>query len=258
MKDLTVRIQRFDPDKDKEPYFRTYTVKVNDGARVLHVLHAIHDTLDPTLSYRYSCASGQCGSLCGAGERRAGAGLHGGGKGQEHDRADQPPGEKGPRLRPPAKTGADRLVPAEEGDRPPQKAGHRHDQAPPGLHRMPLLPLGLPGRGRDEIPRPDRDAAGDAARPRPPRQRRPDNRRGPGRPLHLHQLPGLLEGLPQGDRDPRKSDRETPGLGQQAGLHPAPAPRGRGAHQGNRTERPPDRGIVPRAGARGHRARTAR
>jgi len=35
---------------------------VNEGARVLHVLHAIHDTLDPTLSYRHSCASGQCGS----------------------------------------------------------------------------------------------------------------------------------------------------------------------------------------------------
>ena len=53
---------RFDPDKDKEPYFQRFTVKVNDGARVLHVLHTIHDTLDPTLSYRYSCASGQCGS----------------------------------------------------------------------------------------------------------------------------------------------------------------------------------------------------
>jgi fumarate reductase (CoM/CoB) subunit B len=62
MKDLTVTIKRFDPDKDKEPYFQTFTVKVNDGARVLHVLHAIHDTLDPTLSYRYSCAAGQCGS----------------------------------------------------------------------------------------------------------------------------------------------------------------------------------------------------
>ena len=62
MKDLTVTIQRFDPDRDKEPYFQTFTVKVNDGARVLHVLHAIHDTIDPTLSYRYSCASGQCGS----------------------------------------------------------------------------------------------------------------------------------------------------------------------------------------------------
>lgn len=62
MKDLTFTIKRFDPDRDAEPYFRTYTVKVNDGARVLHVLHAIHDTIDPTLSYRYSCASGQCGS----------------------------------------------------------------------------------------------------------------------------------------------------------------------------------------------------
>lgn len=62
MKDLTVRVRRFDPAKDHDPHFETYTVKVNDGARVLHVLHAIHDTIDPTLSYRYSCASGQCGS----------------------------------------------------------------------------------------------------------------------------------------------------------------------------------------------------
>ena len=62
MKDLTVWIRRFDPDKDDESHLETYTVKVNDGARVLHVLHAIHDTIDPTLSYRYSCASGQCGS----------------------------------------------------------------------------------------------------------------------------------------------------------------------------------------------------
>ncbi len=62
MKELTVRVRRFDPDCDREPYFRTYIVQVNEGARVLHVLHAIHDTIDPTLSYRYSCASGQCGS----------------------------------------------------------------------------------------------------------------------------------------------------------------------------------------------------
>jgi len=62
MKTLTVRILRFDPDTDNESHYETYTVNVNDGARVLHVLHAIHDELDPTLSYRYSCASGQCGS----------------------------------------------------------------------------------------------------------------------------------------------------------------------------------------------------
>lgn len=62
MKEYTVRIRRFDPEKDKESHLEMYTVKVNDGARVLNVLHAIHDTIDPTLSYRYSCASGQCGS----------------------------------------------------------------------------------------------------------------------------------------------------------------------------------------------------
>ena len=62
MKELTIRILRFDPEKDTESHWQTYTVKVNNGARVLHVLHAIHDTIDPTLAYRYSCGSGQCGS----------------------------------------------------------------------------------------------------------------------------------------------------------------------------------------------------
>ena len=36
MKDLTVRIRRFDPACDTEPYIETYTVQVNEGARVLH------------------------------------------------------------------------------------------------------------------------------------------------------------------------------------------------------------------------------
>ncbi len=62
MKDITARVYRFDPEKDSEAHFDTFTVSVNEGARVLHVLHAIHDTQDPTLSYRYSCGSGQCGS----------------------------------------------------------------------------------------------------------------------------------------------------------------------------------------------------
>ena len=62
MKELTVRVRRSDPAKDEASHLETYTVQVNDGARVLHLLHAIHDTLDPSLSYRHSCASGQCGS----------------------------------------------------------------------------------------------------------------------------------------------------------------------------------------------------
>ena len=62
MKELRVTILRFDPKKDPAPHAETYTVKVNEGARVLHVLHTIHDEIDPTLSYRYCCGSGQCGS----------------------------------------------------------------------------------------------------------------------------------------------------------------------------------------------------
>jgi fumarate reductase (CoM/CoB) subunit B len=62
MKELNVTIQRFNPKTDPQPHFESYIVQVNEGARVLHVLHAIHDTIDPTLTYRYCCGSGQCGS----------------------------------------------------------------------------------------------------------------------------------------------------------------------------------------------------
>jgi fumarate reductase (CoM/CoB) subunit B len=62
MKAITVKVSRFDPEKDQEPHLESYTVQVNDGARVLHVLHAIRDETDATLAYRYCCASGQCGS----------------------------------------------------------------------------------------------------------------------------------------------------------------------------------------------------
>jgi fumarate reductase (CoM/CoB) subunit B len=62
MKEITVHVSRSDPACEHAPRLETYTVRVNDGARVLHVLHAIHDEIDPTLAYRYCCGSGQCGS----------------------------------------------------------------------------------------------------------------------------------------------------------------------------------------------------
>ena len=46
----------------KNPISKHYHVNVQEGARVLHVLHAIHDETDPTLTYRYCCGTGQCGS----------------------------------------------------------------------------------------------------------------------------------------------------------------------------------------------------
>jgi fumarate reductase (CoM/CoB) subunit B len=58
---ITACIYRFDPACDEPPHYETCTVDVEEGARVLHFLHAVHEK-DPTLSYRYCCGTGQCGS----------------------------------------------------------------------------------------------------------------------------------------------------------------------------------------------------
>ncbi|MDD1669937.1 MAG: 2Fe-2S iron-sulfur cluster-binding protein, partial [Methanomicrobiales archaeon] len=61
MKRFTVTVYRYNPAKDHQPRYQTYNVAVEEGARVLHVLHAIHAE-DPTLSDRYCCGTMQCGS----------------------------------------------------------------------------------------------------------------------------------------------------------------------------------------------------
>ena len=62
MRTITIRVSRFDPAVDAEPHLVDYTVRINEGARVLHALHAVRDGYDPALAYRYCCGSGQCGS----------------------------------------------------------------------------------------------------------------------------------------------------------------------------------------------------
>lgn len=59
---ITARILRQDPGSDIAPGYREYTVEVNEGARVLDVLKAVRDNLDPSLFFRYCCGAGQCGS----------------------------------------------------------------------------------------------------------------------------------------------------------------------------------------------------
>lgn len=59
---MKVRISRFDPAVDAEPHTETYDVHVEEGARILNVLDAVRDTIDPTLGYRHCCRAGQCGS----------------------------------------------------------------------------------------------------------------------------------------------------------------------------------------------------
>jgi len=61
--DVTLRIRRFNPEKDKKPYWATYTLKdIEPTNRVLELLHRVKWEVDGTLTLRRSCAQGICGS----------------------------------------------------------------------------------------------------------------------------------------------------------------------------------------------------
>ncbi len=59
---MKVTISRYDPVTGEQPHFVEYDVSVNTAARVLNVLDAVRDTIDPTFAYRHCCRGGQCGS----------------------------------------------------------------------------------------------------------------------------------------------------------------------------------------------------
>jgi succinate dehydrogenase / fumarate reductase iron-sulfur subunit len=63
-RDILFHVRRFHPEQKSEPWWQDYTVRVEPGMTVLDGLHRIKETVDPTLSYRYSCRMGVCGS-CG-------------------------------------------------------------------------------------------------------------------------------------------------------------------------------------------------
>jgi succinate dehydrogenase / fumarate reductase iron-sulfur subunit len=64
IKTVRFEILRYDPQKDKAPYLRQYSVPVTKGMTVLDGLHWIKEHEDRTLSWRSSCRMGICGS-CG-------------------------------------------------------------------------------------------------------------------------------------------------------------------------------------------------
>ena len=66
MADSTINLQvyRYHPEQDEEPTFQGYDVPYNEHWVVLDALNWIKDTKDGTLSYRWSCRMGVCGS-CG-------------------------------------------------------------------------------------------------------------------------------------------------------------------------------------------------
>jgi succinate dehydrogenase / fumarate reductase, iron-sulfur subunit len=59
---VTLKVYRFNPEKDTEPHYDTFTVEAEPNDRILYCLNKIRWTQDSTLSFRMSCAHGICGS----------------------------------------------------------------------------------------------------------------------------------------------------------------------------------------------------
>lgn len=59
---IQLKIFRFDPAKDKDPYYQTYEVEADPMERLLDCLNRLRWEQDPTLSFRMSCGHGVCGS----------------------------------------------------------------------------------------------------------------------------------------------------------------------------------------------------
>ncbi len=60
---VTLRIRRFNPEKDQKPWWGEYSLdNVSPNDRVLDLLHRVKWEQDGTLAFRRSCAHGICGS----------------------------------------------------------------------------------------------------------------------------------------------------------------------------------------------------
>ena len=64
MPDQVLEVFRYLPDSEDEPRFENYEITYRDNWVVLDALNHIKEEQDPTLSFRWSCRMGVCGS-CG-------------------------------------------------------------------------------------------------------------------------------------------------------------------------------------------------
>ena len=62
MKKITLKLFRYNPEKDKKPHYDTFKLDVEKTDRVLDLLEKVKGYEDGTLSFRRSCAHGVCGS----------------------------------------------------------------------------------------------------------------------------------------------------------------------------------------------------
>jgi fumarate reductase iron-sulfur subunit len=61
---ITLEVARYRPEQESEPTFESFEVPFNKDWVVLDALNYVKDRLDGSLSYRWSCRMGVCGS-CG-------------------------------------------------------------------------------------------------------------------------------------------------------------------------------------------------
>ncbi len=59
---VTLRIQRFNPEKDQKPWWGDYVAEVEPDERLLDALYYVKSYVDGTLTFRHSCVHGVCGS----------------------------------------------------------------------------------------------------------------------------------------------------------------------------------------------------
>jgi succinate dehydrogenase / fumarate reductase iron-sulfur subunit len=60
--EVTIKVFRYNPEKDKRPSYKTYKLEAVENDRVLDLLEKVKGYQDGTLSFRRSCAHGICGS----------------------------------------------------------------------------------------------------------------------------------------------------------------------------------------------------
>ena len=60
--ETTIRIQRYNPDIDKKPYYQDFVVDGDRGSTVLDAMQKIKGEQDGTLTFRRSCRHAICGS----------------------------------------------------------------------------------------------------------------------------------------------------------------------------------------------------
>ena len=59
-KTYTVKLERYNPDADKEPYYDNFQVPIEEGWSLLNVLAYIYEELDHSVGYYGSCRGGKC------------------------------------------------------------------------------------------------------------------------------------------------------------------------------------------------------